>query len=229
MNQKHRILIVEDEPTLGELIHDYLIAADYEPTLINNGDDAAEWLARNQPELIVLDLMLPGMSGLDLCKFVREKSNTPIIMATAKVEEIDRILGLNIGADDYICKPYSPKELIARIKAILRRTLTQESNSFPTNPMSLNADNLSITVNKNTTELTLIEFKLIQLLSQDPGKIFSRQYIMDNIYNDYRIVSDRTVDSHIKKLRKKIQELQPEKQFIHSIYGAGYKFEDQDA
>ena len=225
MDKTHRILIVEDEPTLGELVQDYLRAAGFDTVVIHDGSDAAQWLQHQQADLIVLDLMLPGMDGIELCKLIRKSADTPIVMATAKVEEIDRILGLNIGADDYICKPYSPKELIARIRAILRRVhpLGEENSAT----IKLNPDQLSLSIDGKTSELTLIEFRLFELLSREPGKIFSRQYIMDNIYNDYRVVSDRTVDSHIKKLRKKIQELSPNKQLIHSIYGAGYKFEDQ--
>lgn len=225
MDKSHRILIVEDEPTLAELVQDYLRAAGFDTVVIHDGSDAAQWLQHQQADLIVLDLMLPGMDGIEFCKLIRKSADTPIVMATAKVEEIDRILGLNIGADDYICKPYSPKELIARIRAILRRVhpLGEENSAT----IKLNPDQLSLSIDGKTSELTLIEFRLFELLSREPGKIFSRQYIMDNIYNDYRVVSDRTVDSHIKKLRKKIQELSPNKQLIHSIYGAGYKFEDQ--
>lgn len=228
MVNKTHILIVEDELSLAELVQDYLVASDFDTTIISNGDEALAWFTQNSTDLIILDLMLPGTSGIDICKSIRKQSDIPIIMATAKVEEIDRIIGLNIGADDYICKPYSPRELIARVQATLRRTLKSEHASKESKALELNADQLSASLNSQTVELTLIEFKLIELLSHEPGRIFSRQYILDNIYNDYRIVSDRTVDSHIKKLRKKISALDPEKQFIHSIYGAGYKFELQD-
>jgi len=218
------ILVVEDETELAELVKDYLHAADYRVTLHSNGESARQWLGTNEVDLIILDLMLPGMDGIELCRNIRKTSDVPIIMATAKVEEVDRILGLNIGADDYICKPYSPKELIARIKAILRR-VRDPSKVEPA--IYLNENTLTLNLNGFVCELTVIEFKLLELLLREPGKIFSRQFIMDNIYNDYRIVSDRTVDSHIKKLRKKISELDSSKQYIHSIYGAGYKFEDQ--
>ncbi|VUD41086.1 Transcriptional regulatory protein BaeR [Thalassocella blandensis] len=222
------ILIVEDEPDLANLLNDYVAAAGYTTHIINNGDEVEPWLAQNQASLIVLDLMLPGKNGLDICKDVRSKSNIPIIMTTAKVEEIDRLLGLELGADDYICKPYSPREVVARVKTVLRRldlaanTSETQNNSVV---ISINPEKLHLAINSITIELTQIELNLFKLLYDEPGKIFSRQHILDNIYQDYRIVSDRTVDSHIKKLRKKLNDAVPNNDLIKSIYGVGYKFE----
>jgi len=225
-DNKALVLIVEDEPDLAQLMHDYLIAAQYNCHIISNGAEVEPWLLENAADLILLDLMLPGKDGLDICRDVRSNADIPqlpIIMVTAKVEEIDRLLGLELGADDYVCKPFSPREIVARVKAVLRRIHTPlEARQ---SGLELHENSQRVTINNNTAELTTIEFCLLKLLHSEPGKIFSRQFIMDNIYSDYRIVSDRTVDSHVKKLRKKLQELAPEQDMIHSVYGAGYKYE----
>lgn len=225
MKNEH-ILIVEDEVELAELLRDYITANHFDASCLFDGNSVLNWLKENKTDFIVLDLMLPGTDGITLCKEIRKTSDVPIMMATARVDQIDRILGLEIGADDYVCKPYDPKEVIARIKAILRRV--NGSDSIPDTQIALDENTLSIKGNGHATQLTLVEFRLLQLLYSEPGRIFSRQYIMDSIYSDYRVVSDRTIDSHIKKLRKKIQEIFPKLQVIHSIYGAGYKFEIQE-
>ena len=224
---KNTILIIEDEPDLANLLKEYLNTDGYNTHVINDGLAAQAWIDENQPSLIVLDLMLPGKNGLEICKDVRKNSAVPIIMTTAKVEEIDRLLGLELGADDYICKPYSPREVVARVKTVLRRLdVNQDSqNQNAALTILLDADSLNISINKATIELTKIELNLFKLLYDEPGKIFSRQQILDNIYHDYRIVSDRTVDSHIKKLRKKLNDVAPNSDIIKSIYGMGYKFE----
>ncbi len=217
------ILIVEDEPDLASVLGEYLEASGYRSHIIHDGLDAEQWLQTHTPDLILLDLMLPGKNGIDLCREYREASNIPVIMVTAKVEEIDRLLGLELGADDYICKPYSPREVIARVKAVLRRT--DANTSSASEGIQLDDNRQQIQIDNTEVELTTIEFRLFSLLFSDPGRIYSRQYILDNIYNDYRIVSDRTVDSHIKKLRKKLQNAAPETDLIRSVYGAGYKYD----
>ncbi len=223
------ILIVEDEPDLSHLLAEYIRQAGFEPHIIANGSEAETWIAENDPALVVLDLMLPGKNGLDICKDLRQHNNVPIVITTAKVEEIDRLLGLELGADDYICKPYSPREVVARIKTVLRRIDANTSNNSNehSEPVSIDPDKLQIHVTGVTIELTQIELNLFTLLYGEPGKIFSRQHILDNIYHDYRIVSDRTVDSHIKKLRKKLHDALPGSDLIKSIYGVGYKFEPE--
>lgn len=222
-----RVLIVEDEPDLAQLLNEYMQAAQYSTTVINNGTDANDWLQANEVDIVLLDLMLPGMSGLDICRDIRKASDVPVIMITAKVEEIDRLIGLELGADDYICKPYSPREVVARTKAVLRRTLSDTSSSEEqSQSVVLCEEHSSVIVHKQEIELTQIEYRMFKLLFEQPGRIFSRQFIMDNIYTDYRVVSDRTVDSHIKKLRKKLQAAAPEQDIIRSVYGAGYKFEN---
>ncbi|MGB2749484.1 MAG: winged helix-turn-helix domain-containing protein, partial [Thiofilum sp.] len=180
-------------------------------------------------------LMLPGKDGLEVCKEVRQFTATPIIMLTALTEEIDRLLGLELGADDYICKPFSPREVIARVKAVLRRTGNNDSASTATvttanevnktNGLLLERDRLTVHWGKQETALTLVEFELLETLASKPGRIFSRQHLMEKAYPDNRIVSDRTIDSHIKKLRKKLDQLEPERELIHSVYSVGYKYE----
>lgn len=226
MTQSSLICIVEDELDLAQLLNDYLVANGYQTILFHRGDEADAWLTDNQPDLILLDLMLPGMDGLQICKNQQNRKQTPTIMITAKVEEIDRLLGLELGADDYICKPFSPREVVARVKAVLRRSQSDAATkSAMRSVVSLNEQNMEVTVTGKSVDLTSIEFKLFALLFSQPGRIFSRQYILDNIYQDYRVVSDRTVDSHIKKLRKKLSVMNPEFDLIRSVYGSGYKFE----
>lgn len=231
MSEAPLIYIVEDEIELAQLVADYLHASGYRTEQCHRGDQAQTWLAKNTPDLVLLDLMLPGIDGLQLCREQRARSHLPIIMMTAKVEEIDRLLGLELGADDYICKPFSPREVVARVKAVLRRTMAvnEEANSTSaqgaTRPVTIDETSLQVTVNGNTIELTAIEFKLFALLYSQPGRIFSRQFILDNIYKDYRVVSDRTVDSHVKKLRKKLHVDDSSDELIRSVYGSGYKFE----
>ncbi len=221
-----RILIVEDEPDLSRLLAEYIAQAGYSTHIIKNGLEVESWVEQEQPILILLDLMLPGKNGLDICKNIRMTSNVPIVITTAKVEEIDRLLGLELGADDYICKPYSPREVVARVKTVLRRIYpAPEVSATPPSNIEIDPEKLHITVRNTVIELTQIELNLFKLLYDEPGKIFSRQNILDNIYHDYRIVSDRTVDSHIKKLRKKLHDSVPDSDLIKSIYGVGYKYE----
>lgn len=224
------ICLVEDEKDLADLVADYLKASDFQVIVFNRGDEADLWLQHNKPALVLLDLMLPGVDGLQICKRLRQSSAVPIIMITAKVEEIDRLLGLELGADDYICKPFSAREVIARVKAVLRRTqaVTQSSATVSASTVTLDEKSMSALIFGRPVELTSVEFKLLSLLHSQPGRIFSRQYILDNIYQDYRVVGDRTVDGHIKKLRKKLNEASEEIELIRSVYGSGYKYEAPD-
>ncbi|WP_442497791.1 response regulator [Methylobacter sp. sgz302048] len=220
----NRILIVEDEEKLARLEADYLHNAGFETFCLADGLAVVPWLKENAADLILLDLMLPGRDGLDLCRDIRRFSTVPIIMVTARIEEVDRLLGLELGADDYICKPFSPREMTARVKAVLRRMqpLAMEPVS---NMLKLDPQSFRISVGKLETELTAVEFQLLQTMYQQPGRIFSRARLMDLMYQDQRIVSDRTIDSHIKKLRKKLADLLPGQELIHSVYGAGYRYE----
>jgi two-component system response regulator BaeR len=217
------ILIVEDEVKLATLLQDYLIQSGFAATMIHDGSEVEGWLANNQTNLVLLDLMLPGKSGVEICKDIRKHSKLPVIMTTAKVDEIDRLLGLELGADDYICKPFSPREVVARVKAVLRRT--DDSNKPADRGLMLDTDTYKATINGNDLHLTAVEFQLLKVLSDQPGRIFSRSVLVDKIYSDGRVVSDRTIDSHIKKLRKKISVQVPDAELIHSLYAVGYKFE----
>lgn len=218
------LLIIEDEPKIAQLLQDYLqhsgFATHWEPT----GKGGLEWLKANSADMVLLDLMLPDMDGLDVCRELRKTSDIAIIMITAKVDEVDRLIGLELGADDYICKPFSPREVVARVKALHRRLAT---TSQPTS-FSLDESRLSVNYQGRSVELTTVEFALVQSLAERPGHIRNRQQLMDSIYQDNRIVSDRTVDSHIKKVRRKLADAFPDVQFIHSIYGAGYRFEIEE-
>ncbi len=218
-----RILIVEDEPKLAELLRDYLVQDGYETTLLDRGDVVEDWLRENGADLVLLDLMLPGRNGLEICRGLRSYSDAAVIMVTARVEEIDRLLGLELGADDYVCKPFSPREVVARVKAVLRRTKRREPAAA--SPLVLDEGSYHATLRGRDLELTAVEFQLLSVLASRPGRIFSREQLMDVMYRDERVVSDRTVDSHVKKLRRKIAAVVPDQEVIHSVYGLGYKYE----
>lgn len=220
------ILIVEDEEKLARLMADYLQSAGFSPQILNDGLRVLPWLDGNAADLILLDLMLPGRDGLDLCRAIRRFSAVPIIMVTARIEEVDRLLGLELGADDYICKPFSPREMVARVKAVLRR-LEPRISEHGEALLRLDPERFRIRAGRLEAELTAVEFQLLQTLYRQPGRIFSRARLMDLIYPDQRIVSDRTIDSHVKKLRKKLAELLPGQELIHSVYGAGYRYDPQ--
>ncbi len=223
------IAIVEDEQKLATVLEQYLQQAGYQTEIYNDGDFALKQLALTTPDLILLDLMLPGTDGITICREVRKTSEVPIIMTTARVEEIDRLLGLEIGADDYICKPYSPREVVARVKAVLRRH-SGTGNAGSTDQFALDEQAAIVRINGQQCELTAVELQLLKTMADSPGRIYSRSQLMTKIYTDNRVVSDRTIDSHIKKLRQRLEKYAPGTEYIHSVYGIGYKFElpDQD-
>jgi two-component system response regulator BaeR len=169
--------------------------------------------------------MLPGKSGLEVCKALRATSSEPaIIMVTARVEEVDRLLGLELGADDYICKPFSPREVVARVKAVLRRSRRDERASDG-GGVKLDEAGHRATIGGSDLNLTAVEFQLLKMLVDHPGRIYTREQLIDAMYRDERVVSDRTVDSHIKKIRRKISVVLPDREIVHSVYGLGYKYE----
>ena len=223
MNAEPTVLIVEDEEKLARLVADYLTHAGYVTHRIEDGREVVPWVRAHAPDLILLDLMLPGRDGLDITREIRGFSNVPIVMVTARVEEIDRLLGLELGADDYVCKPFSPRELVARVKAVLRRFAPQAS--APSGLLELDPGSFRVRSAQGVAELTGVEFQLLATLYREPGRIFARGQLMDRIYDDGRVVSDRTIDSHIKKLRRKLEPLAPGHELIHSVYGAGYRYE----
>ena len=223
---RETILIVEDEEKLAGLLTDYLKAAGYDTQQIVEGTRVADWVRLHRPALVLLDLMLPGRDGLEVCRDIRAFSPVPIIMTTARVEEVDRLLGLELGADDYVCKPYSPREVVARVKAVLRRAGTPDGSQAAR--LTLHRDSLRVSAGRQGVELTAVEFALLETLHSAPGRIYSRDRLMERIYSDHRIVSDRTIDSHIKKLRRKLDDLVPDLDLIHSVYGVGYRYEERE-
>lgn len=216
------IFIVEDQPKLAALLSDYLQAAGYACRIIDNGLDVVPAVQVQAPALILLDLMLPGRDGLEVCRDLRRFSNVPVVMITARVEEADRLIGLDIGADDYICKPFSPREVVARVKAILRRgPLLAEPSSAR---IVIDMQQYSASFDGVELALTPVELRLLDTLVASPGRVFSRDHLLDKLYFDHRVVTDRTVDSHIRNLRRKLEAVSPEEEIIQSIYGVGYSF-----
>ena len=219
------ILIVEDETKLAKVLADYLEIDDFKTSHLINGDEVVDWVKKNKPDLILLDLMLPRANGKDICKDIRNFSAVPIIMVTAMIDEIDRLIGLELGADDYICKPFSPKEVVARVKAVLRRMDPDFINQSDTDDFNIDHDAFSISIRGNKLDLTPVEFRMLEMFMSQPGRVYNRDQILNNVFDDGRIVLDRTVDTHIKNLRQKLKEASPEKEYIRSIYGIGYSFE----
>ena len=215
-----KILIVEDEAKLAALEADYLRAEGFEPHCIADGLAVVPWVRANAPDLILLDLMLPGRDGLEICRELRTFSDVPIVIVTAKVEEIDRLVGLDLGADDYVCKPFSARELVARVKAILRRPRTQSGAG-----LALHEDEHRAELDGRAIDLTPVEFRLLAALASAPGRVFPRDRLLERLYADHRVVTDRTVDTHVKNLRRKLEEVRPGEDLVRSIYGVGYKLE----
>ncbi|MGE4532904.1 response regulator [Halomonas sp.] len=228
-----RILIVEDEPKIARLVADYLAGSGFEPHHLDHGDAVIPWLEETRqagegPALVLLDLMLPGTDGLTLCREIRQRwPALPVIMLTARVEEVDRLLGLELGADDYICKPFSPREVVARVKAVLRRSQLAGEPEPAGSDLVLDEEGWRALADGHDLGLTAVEFQLLKVMMHAPGRIFSRDQLMDHMYRDHRIVSERTVDSHVKKLRRKIAEAWPEREVIRSVYGVGYKYQPE--
>jgi two-component system, OmpR family, response regulator BaeR len=216
------ILIVEDEPDLAALIADYVSAAGYAVQVIADGNAALAHCRLQPPQLIVLDLNLPGLDGMALCQAVRERSDVPIIMVTARVEEIDRLLGLEVGADDYLCKPFSPRELVARIKAVLRRRGGDHSGA----PLvEIDEQSQTVRIKARVLDLTPTEYRLFAAMAKRPGVIHSRTRLLDVAGTDNLEVTDRAIDSHVKNLRRKLAALFPDADIIQSVYGVGYRAE----
>ena len=223
MKQAH-ILIVEDEQKLAELLRDYLVGAGFTVSCLDHGDQVVPWVRKHAPDLMLLDLMLPGMDGTEICRKVRGFSSLPILMITAKVEEIDRIIGLEIGADDYICKPFSPREVVARVKAVLRRVHPEDpAPRVAVGPLSLDEASYQALADGRPLNLTPSEFGLLKVLMQHPNRVFSRMELLEKVQGYQFDGYDRTIDTHVKNLRKKIAQILPDREIIQSVYGVGYK------
>jgi two-component system response regulator BaeR len=220
------ILIVEDEENIAEVLIAYARQQGYATKHFNSGKGVVDFVKRNTVDLILLDLMLPDINGIEISKQLRAYSSIPIIILTAKGEEIDRLHGLELGADDYICKPFSPKEVMARIKAVLRRS-THSTNSVISHlGFKVNKDDHTATLNNKELRFTAVEFKIFLLFINQLGRVFTREDIINNVYQNTFDISDRNIDTHIKNIRKKIYNIQPQLNPITSIYSVGYKFKE---
>jgi two-component system, OmpR family, response regulator BaeR len=225
----NQILIVEDEEKIASILEDYLKQNDYKTHWINNGSMVISYVKENTVDLILLDLMLPGLNGTEVCKEIRKFSDIPIIMLTAKVDEIDRLLGLELGADDYICKPFSPREVVARVKSVLRRAHpTIQNQDIRLGPIHLNLDTRVTQIQNRNLDLTPSEFGILAIMAQYPSKVFSRNELLNKVLGNEFEGYDRTIDTHIKNLRKKINDAMPGQEIISSIYGVGYKLNITD-
>ena len=224
-----RILVVEDEEKLAALERDYLERDGHEVVILLEGTNAVDTALGTHPDLIVLDLMLPGEDGLSICRRIRERSDVPIIMVTARVDEVDRLLGLELGADDYLCKPFSPRELVLRARAILRRGYLTDGSSRVSRygDLELDSERFSCRFKDRELELTPVEFRLLTALMERPGRVLSRNRLMDVAYDDHRVVSERTIDSHMRNLRSKLENTasgddSERESLLRSVYGVGY-------
>lgn len=228
MNNEKLILIVEDEPKIAQVLVDFFTLSNFQTKVLHDGAHAVETIEELSPVAVVLDLMLPNKDGLTICREVRQFSQVPILMLTARVDEIDRLNGLGIGADDYVCKPFSPREVVARIETILRRVhptmLEQVSSQLNYKNITLDLDKFICNQDGKAIELTPVEFRLLWALMEKPGKVLSREILMSRCYQDERIVSNRTIDSHMKNLRTKLARSGADN-ILQSIYGVGYKLE----
>jgi two-component system response regulator BaeR len=222
---KGRVLIIEDEVALAEVIQDYLRRDGFETLHQTDGSEIIKLIRETEFNIILLDVMLPGLDGFELCRMIRSVCAIPIIMMTARVEEIDRLIGLELGADDYICKPYSPREVVARVKAVLRRH-APIIPGMSHKPKVLEIDRAAyvLRIRGVKIDLTPSEFKLFAAMGENPGRVWSRNQLLDVFIGD-KDVFDRTIDSHIKNIRKKIACIDPELDLIQSVYGIGYRVE----
>lgn len=217
-----RVFVVEDEPDIASVLVDYLRAAGFEPVHHADGRGALAAALADPPALVLLDLMLPGLDGLQVLQALRERGNLPVVMLTARVEEVDRLLGLELGADDYICKPFSPREVVARVKAVLRRGAPPPSNA---SPLALDESQGTARLDAAPLELTRKEFAILRALAARPGRVYSRAQLLDLVYPDALDANERALDSHVKNLRRKLAAVDPAHEWIRSVYGVGFCFE----
>lgn len=222
---QQKILIVEDEENIAEVLLAYSHQEGYSTEYFKSGKGVVDFIRQNSVDLILLDIMLPEVDGIEICKKIREFSNVAIIMVTAKRQEIDRLQGLGLGADDYICKPFSPKEVMARIKAVLRRTSEPSVAVLEYLGFELYKESYLALLNGKQMNLTAVEFKILLLLIGQVGRVFSREDIIHSAYRETTDISDRNIDTHIKNIRKKIQEIESTTNPIVTVYGVGYTFQ----
>jgi DNA-binding response OmpR family regulator len=229
----YKILVVDDEVDIVDFIDDYLTGEGYEVIKAYDGVEALDKIRQNLPDLVVLDVMLPGLDGFEVCKQMRTESTVPILMVTAKDTDVDKIVGLEIGADDYMPKPFNPRELVARVKAILRRTYRQDYQSHSQTvtlkhkDLSIDAERRMATIGHRQLELTMKEFDLLLFLMRNPGHVYSRDHLLDCVWRQDSFVGARTVDVHIRRLREHIETDASQPQYIKTVWGVGYKFTDE--
>jgi len=225
---KAKILLVEDEVKLARVVADYLAAAGFEVLKAYTGKEALAFFRHEKPDLVILDIMLPEMNGLEVARIIRKESSTPIIMLTAKVEESDRVLGLEMGADDYVTKPFSLRELVARVKAVLRRARGEVfTPTLRVGDIEIDLQKREVTVAGKPVELTPTEFEILSLLARHPGRVFTRLEILQRIQSYAYETYERTVDVHIRNLRKKIEPDPKNPRYILTVYGVGYKLGEE--
>lgn len=222
-NALRRVLVVEDDRKIAELLLNYLRASGFEAEAAYDGREALQRIAHSAPDAVILDWMLPGQDGIAVCKAVRAFSDVPILMLTARIDEVDRLLGLDTGADDYVCKPFAPREVIARIRALLRRADGRVKTS--TKPWEIDDASFRISWRGQWLPLTRIEFMMFRLLLSRPGRVYSRDQLLASVHDSQRDISDRAIDTHIKNLRKKVQAVDQGHDCIASVYGVGYRFD----
>jgi len=220
-----QVLVVEDDAKIAQLLLDYLRNDGYAARAVHDGHAALREIEREPPAVVLLDLMLPGLDGIGVCRAVRRFSDVPILMLTARVDEVDRLLGLDTGADDYVCKPFSPREVMARVRALVRRS---QGRNAAASPWQIDEDGLRICWRGRWLTLTPVEYRLLRTLILHPGRVYARSQLLDIARGDAVDVSDRTIDSHIKNLRRKIQAVDPGVDAITSVYGVGYRLDAPD-
>ncbi len=225
---QERILVVEDEPMVAEVVERYLRRDGHEVRVVHDGQTALDAFDQFQPDLIVLDVMLPGIDGMEVCRQVRARSETPVIMLTARGEEVDKLLGLGLGADDYVTKPFSPRELAARVKAVLRRSglgIQADGDALRFGDLRINGRTRGVEDQRGEIQLTAREFDLLFYLASHPGQVFSREQLMDCVW-DYEFAGDSsTVTVHMRRLRSKVEVDPPRPRHLKTVWGVGYKFE----
>ncbi|PUE26228.1 two-component system response regulator BaeR [Limnohabitans sp. JirII-29] len=227
MSQPRHILVVEDDARIAQLLLDYLAHEGWRASSESDGNQALHAVQRQMPDLVLLDVMLPGMDGVSLCRAIRQFSDVPIMMITARVDEVDRLLGLNTGADDYVCKPFSPREVMARVHALLRRS--QSHGKAHIKPWEIQDEAMRIAWRGQSLNLTPLEYRLLRLFISQPGRVFSRAQLLEALHLELRDISDRAIDTHVKNLRRKIQAIEPDANCLTSVYGVGYRFEITEA
>lgn len=223
--EQDHILIVEDEMTIAQVLRDYLQQAGFKTSHKADGGVVVDLVRSDPPDAILLDLNLPNKDGIDICREIRQFSTVPIIMVTARADEIDRLLGLELGADDYICKPFSPREVVARVKALFRRLRQVPSNEPKGARFHVDEAQARISYGDVRFDLTPTEYRLLKLFVSNPGRVYSRSQLLDLCYQQEQLIIDRVIDSHIKNVRKKLAKAIPGQEVLHAVYGIGYRFE----